>query len=73
MESEILICNECSSEFDLIYSRGEIVASTPCKCRPANQDKERLKYALQVIEKDVLEGKYGVIVRASFIKHWRYL
>ncbi len=73
MESEILVCNACKHEFDLIYSRGEIIASTPCKCKLDKPDKEKFKYALQVIEKDVLEGKYGVIARASFIKHWRSL
>jgi hypothetical protein len=33
MSAEILICPNCGAEFDLQYTRDEVVSQTSCKCR----------------------------------------
>ena len=34
MQSEILICPTCKSEYELIYFEESLVSQTKCKCRP---------------------------------------
>jgi hypothetical protein len=33
MSAEILICPKCGEEFDLQYTRDEVVSQTNCRCR----------------------------------------
>lgn len=32
MSAEILVCPKCNEEFDLQYTRDEVVSQTNCKC-----------------------------------------
>jgi uncharacterized protein YbaR (Trm112 family) len=34
MESEIIICPECKSEYELTYFNDEVIHQTKCKCKP---------------------------------------
>jgi len=49
MNSEIVFCSKCRSEYELMYKDDEVVTQTYCKC-PRLSDKERLNKAIKELE-----------------------